>query len=474
MRDLIVSAIVFGAIPFIFARPYLGILVWSWIGYMNPHRLAYGFAHNMPFAQIIAVVTVLALLFSKEPKKIPLTGLTVAWFIFIAWLIIATQFAIYPADANVYLGSVLKIQFVTVLTLMLITDQRRMEQLLWVIVLSIGYFAVKGGIFTLVTGGSSRVYGPPGGMIEENNSLALATLMIIPLMLYLRGRATRKSVRWLLLFMVLMSAVSVLGSQSRGAVVAGSMLAFFFWLKSRRKLLTAVVLCAIVPPLVVFMPESWHERIGTMTADNKADVSDIESMRVRGGSVALSPPIPSRDRLGYWPRDFSALGRVNAWNYAINIASSRLTGGGFESWNPETFQEYAPIVEEVQGGHSIYFSVLADSGWPGLILFLLILTMTWRCAGRTGKAAAAIEEVRWISDLTRMIQLSMVAYCVAGAFLSLAYFDLPWHMISIVLLCEQMVKQAKARQAVARAKTPGGPAGAARPDSAAGMQTGPR
>lgn len=466
MRDLLISAIVFGSIPFILARPYIGILVWSWIGYMNPHRLAYGFAYDMPFAQIIALATVVAILFSKEPKRIPVTGLTVTWIVFILWLIVATQFALYPADARVYLGSVLKIQFVTFLTLMLITDRRRMDMLIWVIVLSVGYFSVKGGLFTLLTGGASRVYGPRGGMIEENNALALATLMIIPLMHYLHQHAKRRDVRLLLLVMMALSAVSVFGSQSRGAIVGGAILAFLFWLKSRRKFVTALALIVLVPPVVMFMPESWHERIATMSTDRSADLSDIESMRVRGGAITLSAPIPSRDRLGYWPKDFSALGRVNAWNYAINIASGRLTGGGFDSWSLDTFMLYAPIVEEVQGGHSIYFSVLADSGWPGLILFLIILAMAWRCAARTSKLADRIEELHWISDLMRMIQLSLVAYFVAGAFLSLAYFDLPWHLISLILLCEQMAKRAAAQRAASGNHGAGPRMGAARSPAA--------
>jgi hypothetical protein len=45
-------------------------------------------------------------------------------------------------------------------------------------------------------------------------------------------------------------------------------------------------------------------------------------MLVRSGSGRLSAPISTRDHLGYWPNDFSALGRVNAWNYAINVAKT--------------------------------------------------------------------------------------------------------------------------------------------------------
>lgn len=408
---------------------------------MNPHRLAYGFVHSMPFAQIVAVATVIGILFSKERKIIPINPITVLWIIFLLWIIVTTQFAFYPNEASVYLGSVLKIQFVTFLTLMLMTSKERIEKLIWIIVISVGFYSVKGGVFTLVTGGSNRVYGPPGGMIEENNALALATLMIIPLIYYIYQQSKRRSVRFLLMGMVALSAVSVLGSQSRGAVVAGAMLVFGFWLKSKKKIVTALALVVIIPPLILFMPESWHERIGTMTADRKADVADIQAMQLRGGGGALSAPIPSRDWLGYWPNDFSALGRVNAWNYAINVANSRLTGAGFESWSPETFSKYAPIVEEFQGGHSIFFSVLADHGWPGFLMFVCILMMCWRAAGKMIKTSKLDSETIWIGDLAQMIQLSMIAYCVAGAFLSLAYFDLPWHLISIILLCQQILKE---------------------------------
>ena len=57
MRDLFVTLAVLGLIPLILRRPWLGILAWSWLGYMNPHRLCWGFATTMPFALMIALVT---------------------------------------------------------------------------------------------------------------------------------------------------------------------------------------------------------------------------------------------------------------------------------------------------------------------------------------------------------------------------------------------------------------------------------
>jgi hypothetical protein len=58
MRDLLVTAIVFGVLPFIFKRPWIGIMLWCWLGYMNPHRLAYGFAYNFPFVMVAFLATI--------------------------------------------------------------------------------------------------------------------------------------------------------------------------------------------------------------------------------------------------------------------------------------------------------------------------------------------------------------------------------------------------------------------------------
>jgi hypothetical protein len=395
----------------------------------------------MPFAQIVALATIVGLFISKEPKRIPLNAFTILWGVFILWMMLSTAFAIYPQDAFEQLKKVLKIQLVTFLTLMVVNSRQRIDLLVWVIAVSIGFYGVKGGMFTLLTGGSSRVFGPDGSFIAENNSLALATLMVIPLMYYLRAHTNNRWLRLGLLAAMVLCSVSVLGSHSRGAFLAGVAVAIFFWLRSKRKLITALALVVLIPSLLLFMPEQWHERIGTIRQDNKADVVEIESMRTRDGKGFLSAPIPSRDWLGYWPNDFSALGRVNAWNYAINVANARVTGAGFESWSAENFARYAPIVEEVQAAHSIYFSVLADHGWIGLMMFIGILWMAFRNGAWVIARSREHADLAWTGDLSRMIQVSLIAYCMGGAFLSLAYYDLPWHLFAILIVCGQLTER---------------------------------
>ncbi len=72
MRDLVVTLAVFGLLPLILWRPWLGILAWSWLGYMNPHRLAWGFATTMPFALMVAMATLVGLAGEQGAQAHPL------------------------------------------------------------------------------------------------------------------------------------------------------------------------------------------------------------------------------------------------------------------------------------------------------------------------------------------------------------------------------------------------------------------
>ena len=404
MRDIIITLMVFATLPFILRRTYLGVLAWSWLSYMTPHKQAWGFATSMPFAQIVAITTLVSLLFSKEKLKLPINGTILLWLAFLAWMGVTTIFAVFPEFAWDQYLKICKIQLVTFLTLVLINDFRKLNQLIWVIVISIGFYSAKGGLFTVLTGGSYRVWGPAGTFIAENNALAIATLMIIPLMIYLY--ATNKDRLWVkngLLVMSVLSAFSVVGSQSRGALIAIAAVVIFFWLKSKTKLLSGLVLLLLCFAIFSFMPESWYARM---------------------------------DTIQNYEEDRSAMGRINAWQYSINVASARLTGAGMESWSTSTFAIWAPNPTDVHAAHSIYFSILADHGWPGLILYVLILGLTWRRLSKVIKLTINNKDLYAENLLARMVQVSLIAYMSGGAFLSLSYFDLPWHLFAVAIILQ--------------------------------------
>ena len=135
-------------------------------------------------------------------------------------------------------------------------SQVRIQALIWIMVLSIGYFGVKGGGFTIVNGGAYTVLGPPESIIEDRNHLALACCMIIPLMNYLRVTTANRLIKIGLMLAMALTIISVIGSYSRGGFLALSVTAFVFWLRSSGKLMTMVLLLACFIPAVSLMPDT--------------------------------------------------------------------------------------------------------------------------------------------------------------------------------------------------------------------------
>jgi len=408
MRDILVTVMVLGMLPFILRNAWLGVLAWSWLSYMNPHKLAWGFAHNFPFAQLVAITLLVALLFNKERKNLPSNMLVTVWVMFLAWNVFCTLMAIYPENAMTLLERVLKIQLITFVTLLLMKDFERVNQLVWVICFSIGFYSVKGGVFTLLTGGTFHVFGPVGSYISENNTLAVAILMVIPMMIYIYRYPPHPLVKKIMPICIFLSLVAVVGSQSRGALVAIGAVGAFFWWQSKAKGVTFVVFLFLAFFGYIFMPQSWHDRMATIT--------DYE-------------------------QDSSAMERLYAWEYSVHLANDRLTGGGFENWSRENYAIYMPKARTPYVAHSIYFGPLAESGWPGLIMFLIVLFLVWR---QLNQVIALTRDDPDRSDfcfLARMLKISMIAFMSGGAFLSLAYFDLAWHIMAITVAMNQLTRK---------------------------------
>jgi probable O-glycosylation ligase (exosortase A-associated) len=435
MRDIVLTAFIFGTLPFILFRPYLGILEWTWIGFMNPHRLCWGFAYDMPFALIVAVTTLIGLLMSREPKKVPWTREAVFLLLFITWVFVTCLQAIYPALAWEKMNQFWKILLMVYVTMMMMQSRERLNLLVWVIALSIAFYGVKGGIFTIVHGGVYHVRGPEGSFIGGDNEMGLALIMTIPLLRYLQLTARKFWVRGGLAAATLLCAVAAVGSQSRGALLGLVAMGAFLWLKSRNKIFTALLGGLAVGLVLMVMPQQWYDRMETIRT---------------------------------YQNDASAMGRINAWKMAFNMAKDRPLGGGFDSFHEYTFKLYAPNPGDVHDSHSIYFEVLGDHGFIGLAIFLLLAMMTWRTATWVIKSARRDRERRWLVDLSAMIQVSLVGYASAGAFLGLAYFDYYYTLIALVILCKAVLISESAAQAVATSGRAAEPALGSRPAAAPG------
>lgn len=403
MRDLLIVGIVLVGGFYALRQPWIGIIVWTWVSIMNPHGMAFGFSRTFPVAAIVAVGTLIGVLMTKERRSPFMGAAPVLLAIFMAWICFTYPFSYNVEGSTDMLSKVLKIDLMILVALMVIITRRQIDAFVWIVVLSLGLLGVKAGIFTLKSAGNFRVWGP-GGFIEGNNEFALALIVAIPLMRYLQLQANKYWMRWGLSAMMLLCAVASLGTHSRGALLAIAAMALFLWAKSPKKLGFGIAMIIAGAAMIAFMPEHWTSRMNT-----------IEN----------------------YQQDSSAMGRINAWWTALNIAQNRITGAGFDMYTPQIFAIFSPEPERLHAAHSIYFQVLGEHGFVGLIIFMAIWVSVWRTASTVIALSGKSAETLWCKHLAAMCQVSLVGYAVGGAFLSLAYFDLPYNLLVIVFAVRQ-------------------------------------
>jgi len=397
MRDIAITILVFGSLPFILRRPFFGVVMWTWLGLMNPHRLAWGFSTSLPFALIVFVTTVIAYFASKEPRELPVSREVVTLGLFILWMFVTTTVSWAPHLAWAQWDKVWRIQLGILLTLVLTSNRERIKIVVWTISISLGFYAYKGGIWTVLSGGANRVYGPDGTFIGGNNELGLALVMTIPLIWYLVQVTKAVWVKYGLYGAIAFTAVAIVGTHSRGALLGLLVMGMMMLMKSRRKIIPIIGALTFAALLPQIMPPEWFQRMDTIKT---------------------------------YEEDHSATERIRTWGVAREIAASDFFGGGFD---------VLPVVNGTDA-HSIYFEVLAEQGYVGLVMYLALIAMAWTKASRIKKLTKDNAELRWARDLAPMLQTSLVGYMTCGMFLGLAYFDLVYLLIALIVVLYKIVK----------------------------------
>jgi probable O-glycosylation ligase (exosortase A-associated) len=425
MRDIALALLIFGTLPYILMRPYVGLLVWSWLGYMNPHRLCYGFAVTFPWVQLVAIVTLASLIFSKENKRMPWSPVSVMLVMFLFWTGLTTFFAVVPDSAWTKWQEFAKVLVMVFVTLVMVNTRERMHGLVWMIVVSLGFYGLKGGVFTLTHGGSNHVLGPPGSFISDNNALALALCMTLPFMRYLQLHSARRLVKIGLGIGMTLTGVGVLGTYSRGGLIGLAIVGVALLLKSRHKFTVLVAVAVIGAAAIHFMPPEWAARMDTLRDARQTDSGET---------------------------------RIQSWKFATNVAIHRpLTAGGFDVYESASlWSAYAPEGSTQRAIHSIYFRTLGEQGFVGLCLFLGLLFTAWRNCAAVRKRTRGDPEQSWAFDLASMLQVSLLAFMASGAFLPMPYFDLVYQLMALSAVLSGCIPKRVAAQQIKSARPSGG------------------
>ena len=194
MSSLAVILFFVGLMPLALIKPHVGVLAWVLSGLMNPHRLTGGAAYTFPFSMMIGGVTLLAVIANrKELRPLPWSPPLILLTAMVVWMNVTTVFSIMPDVAWPQWEKVMKIMVMTYVAFWTIHTRERVIALTVVMAFAVGFYGIKGGIFTVLTGGQFMVVGPPLSLISGNTEVSLALTMILPYFVWMR--MMRRSVR---------------------------------------------------------------------------------------------------------------------------------------------------------------------------------------------------------------------------------------------------------------------------------------
>ena len=400
MRDLLLLFFVVGCLGISFRFPFAGLILWAWFTIVTPHQLAFG-TFGIPLNLLIAAVTFAAVFVTREVVRFRWDPITVLLVLMLIWQTIAQYMSVQPDGSSEYFSRFMKTLIFVLLCAQLATSKLRFHALIWILVGGIGFFAIKGALFTILTLGQNRVHGLENTILEDNNHFGIAAASLLPLMVYLRSQLDNPILKHMMIGMILLTLAAVLGTHSRGALVTLVAFGGYLWLQSRHKLTLGLIGAAAMIPLLMFMPQKWFDRMQTI-AEAGADES--------------------------------FMGRVAAWEINFRLAvDNPVTGVGLRnSYSEEVAKLSAPeIAEKARAAHSIYFELLGGSGFVGLAVFLALIGGAVLVARRI-EFSKAQNVPDWHREFARYSQMSLFIFCIGGASTSMEMWD--GYLLIIALL----------------------------------------
>jgi probable O-glycosylation ligase (exosortase A-associated) len=307
-----------------------------------------------------------------------------------------------------------KIILMTLVMVVLVTTRERLYGVMLVTSGSIGLLALKGAIFGAKTSGEARVFGPPDSFLTDNNAFGLAVNVCLPILFFLARNERRRWLRLLLYTCFVSGIISVLLTYSRGGLLGLTVVLGAIILRSRHKILATFAATVAVFLILALAPPEWMQRMGRF-AEGNLDAT-------------------ANQRLVSWGM---------AWNFSHDYP---IAGGGFHTVGDEIiYRRYQP--RPLPGGltasgpHSIYFQLLADQGFVGLGLFLVLLLSCFFALFRTRVVARRVPDARWLVDYTFMVETALLAFMTSGAFLGFVYLDLIYQMIGTVAVLKVLLRK---------------------------------
>lgn len=228
-----------------------------------------------------------------------------------------------------------------------------------------------------------------GYFMGDGNDFAWGLVSSLPFCLYLLTHAKNRF-KLVLIPCICFYLVGIIGTQSRGATLALTVsLLYYFFFIIKNKIGGIFLILLLVCSVFIFAPKNYFSR--------------MESIQ-------------------HYQEDSSAMNRLKAWGSAVEMAiDNPLLGVGAGSFNSAYGRQYRKEDDPHRwiSTHSIYFNVLAEYGFTGLAVLLLII---WNNIRKNKLSAIASSETSKQSSIDYQwpyfINMGLIAYSIAGMFLT--------------------------------------------------------
>ena len=281
-----------------------------------------------------------------------------------------------------------------------------------------------------------------GGFLADENDFCMTMNMIIPFSFFLAMNTSGGKKIYYIVLTSLFLFVIIL-SNSRGGFV-GLIAAFIYcWLRTKRKILTALIMGVLAVFAVVVAPSAYWDRIHSISeegADKGTGEERVYTWKI-GWHMFLDNPIIGVGQ-GNFPWVFQ--------KYELQVTGS-----------DDPF--YGRSVAG-RAAHSIYFTMLPELGILGTGIFFAMIYYTFidlrtikdRLFNKGHKVP--YRELRTIKDrsfnkgnkvlnpssdkylsLALALEGSLVSYLVSGAFISILYYPNLWFLMGFIISLKYIV-----------------------------------
>jgi len=423
LRTLFVLAIAAVGFIYAFQGALYGLLFYLWLAYFRPEQWVWdaNLIASLNLSYIAGICTLIAAIFSRTRWQINLRVLLLV--LFLGHTFMSTMLGLAPDYAWPFWVEFLKAAVVSYLIVVLVTDAVSLRLVLLIIALSLGLEAAKQGWAEIVRHPGAPNMNPLP-MLGDNNGVAVGMLMLVPVLTALAATARTKYERLFHRFLALGVLYRGIVTYSRGGFLACVALALCYLIRSPKRLPALAGLLVGAMVILPVLPDAFWERMSTI--------------RPPDAEAATTEATASGD-------ETSALARLHFWHVAVRMANDRpLVGVGFNSFN-QTYDRYDDHDGEFGRGrsvHSAWFGLLAELGYPGLLLFLAQLVLAFLGCWRARAAARLGPDYAHLRHFAFAIEGGLVVFVVGGSFLPVQYLEMVWHFFAISIVLDILARNA--------------------------------